>query len=392
MLRILWVSNSSWAKTGYGVQTLLFTQRIKDAGHEIAVLGYYGLEGSMLNYNGIMHYPKSVHPYGQDIMGAHAQNFNADIIMSLMDVWVFIPANASRPWVPYYPVDHEPMPPKVREALSGSYKRIAMSKFGVEESHKAGLECYYVPHGVDTKIYKPQDKKESRKKLGLPEDAWIVGTVAMNKGQPSRKSIPSMLQAFANFKKKHTDAVYYLHTQKGDGIDGLGGVNMPEIISLLGLQMGKDVFMTDPYAMALGVSEDWMATLYSSFDVHMLASMGEGFGIPIIEAQSCGVPVIVGGWTSMPELVKSGQIIDKSDAEPTWTGIASYQWQPKVAAIERKMELEYKKPSPNPRDAIVKEYDIDFVFNTQMLPALTDIEKCLAESKQRYADVAEARQ
>jgi glycosyltransferase involved in cell wall biosynthesis len=284
------------------------------------------------------------------------------------------------------------MPPKVREALSGSYKRIAMSKFGVAESHKAGLDCYYVPHGVDTNIYKPQNKQEARKMLKLPEDAWIVGTVAMNKGIPSRKSLPAMLQAFANFKRKHTDAIYFLHTQYGDGRDGLGGVNMPEICGLLGLKMGKDVFITDPYAMALGMSDEFMSNLYSAMDVHILASMGEGFGVPIIEAQACGVPVIVGGWTAMPELVRSGHIIDKADAEPIWTGIASYQWQPTVKSIERKMELEYRKPSPNPRDAIVKEYDIEVVFKENMLPALMDIEKELAATKQRYAEVAEARQ
>lgn len=391
-MRILWVSNSPWSKTGYGVQTALFATRLHNAGHPVGIVCYYGLEGGALNFNGVMCYPKAVNPYGQDIMGAHAQAFNADIVLSLMDIWVFQPGNtAGKPWVPYYPVDHEPMPPKVREALMGSYKRIAMSKFGVEESHRQGFDCYYVPHGVDTNLYKPRDKKESRDMFNLPQDAFIFGTIAMNKGMPSRKCIPSMLQAFANFKKRHTDAVYYLHTQRGDGLDGLGGVNIPEMCGLLGLKMGKDVFITDPYAMTVGLTEEQISHMYSAFDVHMLASMGEGFGVPIIEAQACGCPVIVGGWTAMPELVYSGHIIDKSDAEPIWTGIASYQWQPKISAIERKMELEYKKPSPNPRQHIVDNYDIEVVFEKHMLPAITDIEKNLKETLERYQKVGEAR-
>src|SRR5512133_3596916 len=105
-MRILWISNGLHTKTGYGVQSNLFVPRIKAAGHDIAVLAYYGVEGGQLNMNGIPIYPKSAHPYGQDIMGAHAHNFQADIIMSLMDVWVFQPQNTGgKAWVPYYPVD-----------------------------------------------------------------------------------------------------------------------------------------------------------------------------------------------------------------------------------------------------------------------------------------------
>jgi hypothetical protein len=90
-------------------------------------------------------------------------------------------------WIPYYPVDSNPMPPLVRERLQASHKRIAMSKYGVLKSNEAGLECYYVPHGIDTKQYYPVDKQEAREKLKLPKDAYIIGTVAMNKGaNPSR--------------------------------------------------------------------------------------------------------------------------------------------------------------------------------------------------------------
>jgi len=366
-----------------------------DAGHQTTVLGYYGLEGGGFNYNGVLHLPKAQHPYGMDIANAHAANIGADAIFTLMDTWVITPESFQPfKWIAWYPVDHEPMPGKVREAIARANYRIAMSKFGVEESHKAGLDCYYVPHGVDTNIYKPIDKKEARKIMGFPEDAWIVGTVAMNKGQPSRKNFPDMLKAFANFKRKHTDAIYYLHTQEGTGRDGLGGVNIPEICQLLGLRYGKDVLLPNPYNMMLGFSDEIMAAIYSSMDVHLLASMGEGFGIPIIEAQACGCPVIVGGWTAMPELVHSGHVIEKSDAVPIWTGIASNQFIAKVEAIERKLYLEYAKPSSRDaaRKGMVNNYDAQVVFDKHLLPTIVDIEKRMQEEAKRYQEVAEVRQ
>ena len=44
--------------------------------------------------------------------------------------------------------------------------------------------------------------------------------------------------------------------------------------------------------------------------------MGEGFGVPIIEAQACGTPVITGDWTAMSEITRTGLAIPKEDAMP----------------------------------------------------------------------------
>ena len=229
--------------------------------------------------------------------------------------------------------------------------------------------------------------------MGLPKDAYIIGTVAMNKGLPSRKCFPSMLHAFADFKRKHTDAVYYIHTQEGVGRDGLGGVNIPEMCYLLGFKYGQDVILPNPHMMMLGFTDEAMSYLYSSMDVHLLASMGEGFGVPIIEAQSCGVPVIVGGWTAMPELVASGRIIEKKDAEPIWTGLASYQFVPKKSAIEHALNAEFMHPSKKEqaRKFIIENYDIEPVYKNYMLPIINAIEKRIMDERGRWQKVAEER-
>jgi hypothetical protein len=78
MSRLLWVSNGMNAMTGYGVQTKLFVPRIINKyKHEIAVFAYYGAEGSLVNLNGVTVYPKAVHPYGMDIVRAHATHWRS---------------------------------------------------------------------------------------------------------------------------------------------------------------------------------------------------------------------------------------------------------------------------------------------------------------------------
>ena len=45
-MKILWHSNSPWARTGYGTQTALWVPRLAELGHEIAISAFHGLQGS----------------------------------------------------------------------------------------------------------------------------------------------------------------------------------------------------------------------------------------------------------------------------------------------------------------------------------------------------------
>ena len=53
------------------------------------------------------------------------------------------------------------------------------------------------------------------------------------------------------------------------------------------------------------LDEKGMANLYNCMDVFVLPTGGEGFGIPTLEAMSCGVPICVTNYTTGYELIKS---------------------------------------------------------------------------------------
>jgi len=46
-----------------------------------------------------------------------------------------------------------------------------------------------------------------------------------------------------------------------------------------------------------------MANLYNAFDIFCLPTMAEGFGLPVLEAQACGVPALVTDCSACSELV-----------------------------------------------------------------------------------------
>ena len=140
-LKIHWMSNAPWAATGYGVQTRVFLPRLKALGHEMSATAFYGLEGAVLGYEGIKIYPKGFHPYGVDIVAANASSENADIIISLIDAWVLNAGQMqlnSMLWVPWFPIDTEPISAQVADSVKLAYKRIVFSNHAKRMMDQAG--------------------------------------------------------------------------------------------------------------------------------------------------------------------------------------------------------------------------------------------------------------
>jgi glycosyltransferase involved in cell wall biosynthesis len=273
------------------------------------------------------------------------------------------------------------MPENVRQAVSRAAKGIVMSKFGKRMAEQAGLDVFYVPHGVDTNIFKPLDRDEARERIKLPKDKFIVGMVAANKGNPSRKAFNEQIAAFAALHLAHPDTMLYLHTY--DGAGGGDSVNLVKWINRLGLKIGVDVIFCDQYMNTIGFPDPYMVDLYNSLDVLTNVSKGEGFGIPIIEAQACGTPVIVGDWTSMGELCMSGWKVDKSQAMPMYEDrFDAFQWLATTESIYALMEKAYEhRGDVEMRNAARRgalKYDADKITERYWKPVLKEMGEMLS--------------
>ena len=312
-------------------------------------------------------------------MAAHADNFKADIIISNMDSWVIEPAMMfSQKWVAWFPIDSEPCPPLVVEKVSQAFHRIVWTEFAKREMDRIGLDYDYIPYGIDIDVFKPLDRAKARETAHMPTDKFIVGMVAMNKGYPSRKAFHQNIEAFKIFHDKHPDTMLYVHSLDGSRPNG-ESIDLAFFVKSLGLEIGKDVVFADQYSYVLGYPDNAMAVLYNCFDVHLLVSMGEGFGMPQLEAQACGTPVICGDWTTMPELCFSGWKVDKKDADKFFTLQNTYQYLPRVNAIAEKLEAAYQMEGNTDygKRAIAgaQKYDINKVVENYWKPVLAKIEE-----------------
>lgn len=336
--RILWYSNAPYAPTGYGNQTGLMCAHLPQHGHEMAVLANYGLSGTKLNIGGVKIYPNGRAQHSNDIVQAMADDFEADVIVTLYDAWPLSFATLPgphTPWVAWAPVDHETVPPPVVESLQKAQAVVAYSRHGQQALKEAGIDAHYIPHGVDTNLFNPGDGAEAqaaaRKEIGFPAEAFVIGMVAANTGYPSRKCIPEALAAFAEFQADHPEALLYLHMRTDASNQG---VDVNAIIKSLGLT--RSVLLCDQFQLQLGYPAGYMANLYRAFDVLLNPSRGEGFGIPILESLACGTPVIATDTTAMTELVEDcGWLVE---GEPFWSAQGAWQKVPKVEEIVRALE------------------------------------------------------
>jgi glycosyltransferase involved in cell wall biosynthesis len=308
----------------------------------------------------------------------------ADVVFTLQDVWPLDPnwMKQVKYWIPYTPIDGLPLSPHIKSRLGMASEIVSFSKFGKKALQEAGFASTYIPLAVETKIFYPRDKKKAREMFKLPQDKFIFGVVAANKDNPSRKSYQEIIDSFCEFSQTHPDTMLFIHTNL---LDQRAGFPIKEYCAVKGIL--SKVFMLDDHTMQFKLDREALANLYSCFDVLLQPSSSEGFGVPIIEAQACGVPVIVNNCQSMPELCGSGEICEVGYKR--WGGVSQYLEHPSISSLVKKMNILYKRIKKDDkgkigRDAVefAKQYDIDKLWAEKWLPYLLKLE---ARLKQNYA-------
>lgn len=377
-MKIAWLGNDPWTTSGYGKQARIVLPRLKAAGYDVAVFSNWGLQGGKVEWEGITCYPFFQKAHATDVLVPNANEFfgtpKDGLVVSFIDVW---PADV-RPfaltnWAPWLPIDHWPLSMPIQNRLkTGDASPIAMSKFGLDELKTHGFSADYIPCAVETDVYTPGSKAEARARLGIPQDAYVVAMVAVNKGTPSRKSFPEVFSAFKALHDKHPDAFLYLHTEK-TGVAAGEGLFLKNVLDLCGIPETAYKFC-DQFKWIQGAPEEDMVATYRAADVLAAPSMAEGFGVPIIEAQACGTPVIVTDSTSMPELCAVGQVVD---GQRIYIPLGAWIKMPSIAEITRALLTEYELADKEERATRARnfalKYDADLLVKTGWIPTIEKI-------------------
>lgn len=384
---ISWYSNSPDSPTGYGVQSDQVLRRLVRDGHSVAVLSNYGQDGTFGEWNSgfgrVKVYPRGAEPYSQDVTPLNhmhwvKQNDNpTNVLITLYDAWVlkgkrYDELNIAS-WIP---IDHLPVPPAVAKwCAKPNVTPLAMSRYGQGQLRDAGIQSLYIPHAYES-VFKDTPVIQGvtgRQYLGVGEDRFVVGMNAANKasGLMHRKAFSENFLAFSLFAKRHPDAVLYMHS---DVFGAYGGWNLTHLCEAVGLSKDQVVFV-DPIDYLHGaISQETLAGLYSTMDVLLATSYGEGFGVATIEAQACGTPVIGSNFAATAELVsEDGWLVE---GQPLYdNGQSAFFNIPSVPGIVDALEQAYQRGRGRSQVSVdfVAEYEAEKVYQTYWKPALAKL-------------------
>jgi glycosyltransferase involved in cell wall biosynthesis len=383
-LKIVWNSTAPWGGSSYSVLTERTVPDIVRMGHSVIVNTWYGLQGEPHTWpihsrNGqhekvgdVQIFPSvNGNAYGTDTMLHLYERAKANVLITCQDVWVIPTATTKQAFfAPWLPIDHAPPPGAVLTALETARYPMVYSRWGVDVLRESGIESHYVPCSCDANEYKPMDQAECRSRLGIPEHCdFLVTMVAANKDPDDRKGWGPALMGFKRFAEMHPNAMLYAHT------NWKGAIDIGALVAQCGLQ--NRVVQCDQLSYLMGMMrDDYMRWAYCASDVLLNPAKSEGFGLPILEAQMCGTPVIATDYSTTDELLFAGWRIKW---EPSWTaGAQSFRALPLVDSIadclgaaydERGNELLRKQARKG-----AEAYDTERVAQEYWLPALREIE------------------
>jgi len=343
MSKLLTTGAAPWVKSGYGKPWTYLFPRLAKAGHELAMAPFFGWRGSVATVDiggaPVKFYPLARDRFFNDIIEYHAADFGADVVITMQDVWTLNGwGQKGLTWCPNFPVDTEPVSDAILHAIEGCHTPLVNTRWAQRQLFEHGwMNAYYLPYGVDCSIFAPGDKASAREALGLPADVFIAGMVAANSSFPCRKSFPEVLQAWRRWLDAGNDGLLYIYTTVTSKRNS--GVQLERILSTLSLDWSSlddpdpdrkaraKVMFPPQYRMWCGaVDDNELANVYRSMDVLLSPSQAEGFGIPIVEAQACGTPVVTLNITSMPELTFAGLCLEPTqpmwETEGAWRGVA----------------------------------------------------------------------
>lgn len=392
-MKFLIYGNAPYVGTGYGVQIGHLCRKLTEHGHEVAVACTYGHAGHVrlwpTPHGNVTLYPQGILQNSLDVAEAHALHFfggdpQGGVIIVVTDMFAMLSvAEDLRRFrvIAWTPVDHWPCPPEVLRFFhdSGALP-VAMAEYGQRQLMEAGLPAQVAPLAVDTKAYKPTttidingEQVTARQMFNIPESADFVAVmVAMNKDPMDRKNFNGALRAFGRFWRDHPNAYLHVHT---DATGAYGsGLDLRELAKHAAIPPHAIGF-TERYANLIGLSPEQMALLYTEADVLLCPSKGEGFGVPMIEAQACGTPVLASDFTAQTELVGAGWTVS-GQLEFDQFQKASYLTPFTTEVYERLCDA-YEAKGTKTAEAVVfaRRYDVDAVWEKHWLPILAALEE-----------------
>ena len=164
----------------------------------------------------------------------------------------------------------------------------------------------FVPHFIDPPTLPTATKEELRAKHNIPADAYVVFIHCGNYETYNRKSLDTSLFAFEEFQQRHPDAYLVLHAWSMQKIKGNEAqsyadfIDAPTVLNAINIDKSRLLY-NDKI-----VHRDLIEEFFAVSDVFLHGAKVEGFGLPVLEAQQRGLPVVTSAVGAMKDYTYYG--------------------------------------------------------------------------------------
>jgi len=345
-------------------------------GHEVVIAAFMGSCAGSMTYH-VDGWPIQIYGWS-DTPDAFAQrallplwdSIKPDIGILCADCWRVPPEIAQQIRLALWsPIHHQPESDLTLDCMRASVQPMVYSLWGREILAQQDVTVDYLPACVDASVFQPANRTEARAWFGLDTDTFLVTMVGINHVTDA-KGYTEALQAFARFAEIEPDSRLYLQTNMG------GGVNLGGLAARLGIE--HLLITPDQVHRALGLYDDaYLARLYNASDVLLNTSRWEGFGLPLVEAQMCGTPVIAPDYGTQRELLLSGWPVTYQrtwcNHAETWGIVCHIE-----SIVDALQKAHLRRGSETGQHVkIAGHYGTSAVFENYWRPALTKMEGLL---------------
>lgn len=175
--------------------------------------------------------------------------------------------------------------------ISQHSKQDIMRVFGVEDE-----KIVVVYPGCDA-CFRPISTNECPPEVKGFLGSRISGPFILYVGSfDRRKNTASLLRAYSRLVQRGAEHMLVLAARKGYQYRSIE-------------KLVTELSLTDRLILLDFVPRQYLPYLYNLADLFVFPSLYEGFGLPVLEAMACGVPVIASNRTSLPEVVGDAGIL-----------------------------------------------------------------------------------